>query len=250
MSRDELDMAAVQRDAAVIHSLAMRSVGVRDLDDPVVRALAQWVESVDDGIDDAVAFVMPGSVSSARSVQAGRGRRTMLIAGSTALALVVSGGAAAAVTGDPLAAVKAPLQALAKVNPFSGDETNARDRLPIPAPTKAAANKLLADARRAMAQGHPVKAQRLLAEAKVLLGDDVNPGQQKFIDALTDALPERPGQTGDPGTQPGGGKPDPGTQPGGGTKPDKAPGGKGSASTSTGSQSGLTDGSSSADPDA
>ncbi len=223
MSRDELDMVAVQGDAALVDALATRSVGASDLDDPVVRALAEWGEYVDDGLDDAVTFVMPGSAGAARAAHAGRGRRTMLVAGSTALALVVSGGAAAAVTGDPLAVVKAPLHALGTVNPFSGDETNAGDRLPNPTPTKAQANKLLADARRAMAQDHPVKAQRLLAEAKVLLGDDVNPGQQKFIDALTNALPERPGRSGGTGAEPGdrGNKPDPGTEPGDrGNKPD------------------------------
>ena len=310
MSRDELDMVAVQSDAALMDALATRSVGASDLDDPVVRALAEWREYVDDGLDGTVTFVMPGSTGAARAAQAGRGRRTMLVAGSTALALVVSGGAAAAVTGDPFAAVKAPLHALGKVNPFSGDETNTGDRLPNPTPTKAQANKLLADARRAMAQDHPVKAQRLLAEAKVLLGDDVNPGQQKFIDALTNALPERPGRAGgtgaqpgdrgnkpdpgadpgdrgnkpdpgtdpgdrgnkpdpgaepgdrgnkpDPGTDPGdrGNKPDPGTDPGDrgnkpdpGSKPDKASGGKGSGSASTGSQNGWKDGPSAADPD-
>jgi hypothetical protein len=284
MSRDELDMVAVHGDAALVDALATRSVGASDLDDPVVRALTEWGEYVDDGLDNAVTFVMPGSAGAARAAHAGRGRRTMLVAGSTALALVVSGGAAAAVTGDPLAVVKAPLHALGTVNPFSGGETNAGDRPPNPTPTNAQANKLLADARRAMAQGHPVKAQRLLAEAKVLLGDDVNPGQQKFIDALTNALPERPGRSGgtagepgdrgnkpDPGAEPGdrGNKPDPGAEPGDrgnkpepgaepgdrgnkpepGSKPDNASGDKDAGSASTGSQNGWKGGSSAADAD-
>jgi hypothetical protein len=271
MSRDELDMVAVHGDAALVDALATRSVGASDLDDPVVRALAEWGEYVDDGLDNAVTFVMPGSAGAARAAHAGRGRRTMLVAGSTALALVVSGGAAAAVTGDPLAVVKAPLHALGTVNPFSGGETNAGDRPPNPTPTKAQANKLLADARRAMARDHPVKAQRLLTEAKVLLGDDVNPGQQEFIDALTNALPERPGRSGgtagepgdrgnkpDPGAEPGdrGNKPDPGAEPGDrgnkpdpGSKPDNASGDKDAGSASTGSQSGWKGGSSAADAD-
>jgi hypothetical protein len=217
MVTDELDVEAVQQDAAVIQELASRSGDLRAHDDPVVRALALWVEYVDAGVvDDTASFVMSGpDVGVAR--RTGRGRRGMLIAGSTALALVVSGGAAAAVTGDPLAVVKAPLQALAKANPFNDDDTTARDRLPEQTPTRAQANKLLADARRAMALGNTEKAERLLAKAQDLLGDDVSPGQQKFMDKLDGELPGRPGQAGGPaeGSQGGdkGNVPDQGGQP-------------------------------------
>jgi hypothetical protein len=232
MPTHELDVAAVQQDATIIHDLASRSGDMHDHEDPVVRALAAWVEFVDAGVDDATSFVMT-TPDGAGAHQAGRGRRAMLVAGSTALALVVSGGAAAAVTGDPLAVVKAPFQVLSKANPFNDGETNARDQLPEQTPTRAQANKLLADARRAMAQGNTEKAQRLLAEAKDLLGDDASRGQQKLIDTLDGKLPGPPGQTRDPGqgAQPGGkaGSADQGGQPGGkaGTSDQGAqPGGK------------------------
>jgi hypothetical protein len=68
-----------------------------------------------------------------------------------------------------------------------------------------------------MALGNTEKAERLLAKAQDLLGDDVSPGQQKFMDKLDGELPGRPGQAGGPaeGSQGGdkGNVPDQGGQP-------------------------------------
>ena len=188
MSRHELDMAAVQQDAITVQGLSTRSMDDLDLDDPVVAALATWVSRIDEGIDDTIPFSIGRDAAVNAAPEAGRGRRAALVAGSTVLALVVSGGAAAAVTGDPLLVVKAPFRAIAEVNPFDDDASNARDRLPDQAPAVADANKLLADAQRAMARGDVEEAERLLAEAESLLGDAVNPGQQNRIDKIADGI--------------------------------------------------------------
>jgi hypothetical protein len=187
MSTNEFDAVAVQQDAASVHALATRAFGEVDMNDPAVALLAAWVAEIDNGVDEVAQFVMPQNGSSGSSpvaISAPRGRRAALIAGSAAFALVVSGGAAAAVTGDPLAAVRAPLHALEKLNPFADTVTNARERLPLSAPTTANANKLLADAQRAMARGQTSKAQKLIAEAEALLGGTANPGQLNRLEKL------------------------------------------------------------------
>ena len=192
MGVQEVDIVAVQQDAAAVHALATRAFDEVDMHDPAVAILAAWVTQIDSGVDASTRFVMPQtppSGSSTNVMPASRGRRSALIAGSTVFALVVSGGAAAAVTGDPLAMVRAPLHALGKANPFADDAPGARDRLPEPAPTTAVVNKLLADALRAMANGQITKAEKLLDEATALLGETVNPGQQNRIDKLNGELP-------------------------------------------------------------
>jgi len=191
MSTNEFDAVAVQQDAASVHALATRAFGEVDMNDPAVALLAAWVAQIDDGVDEVAQFVMPQNGSSGSSpvaISAPRGRRAALIAGSAAFALVVSGGAAAAVTGDPLAVVRAPLHALEKVNPFADAVTNARERLPLGTPATANANKLLADAQRAMAQGETSKAQKLIAEAEALLGGTANPGQLNRLEELKDKV--------------------------------------------------------------
>ncbi len=187
MSRHELDMAAVQEDAITVQSLSMRSMDDLDLDDRVVAALAAWVSRIDEGIDDTIPFSIGRDAALHAAPESGKGRRAAMVAGSTVLALVVSSGAAAAVTGDPLMVVKAPFDVLSEVNPFD-DESNARDSLPDQPPAVADANKLLADAQRAMARGDFEKAERLLAEAEALLGDSVKAGQQNRIDKIADDL--------------------------------------------------------------
>ncbi len=191
MSTNEFDAVAVQQDAASVHALATRAFGEVDMNDPAVALLAAWVAQIDDGVDEVAQFVMPQNGSSGPSpvaISAPRGRRAALIAGSAAFALVVSGGAAAAVTGDPLAAVRAPLHALGELNPFADAVTNARERLPLSAPTTANANKLLAGAQRAMAQGRTSEAQKLIAEAEALLGGTANPGQLNRLEKLKDKV--------------------------------------------------------------
>lgn len=195
------------------------------MNDPAVALLAAWVAEIDEGVDEVTRFVMPRVSSpgpTALASSTARGRRTALIVGSTVLALVVSGGAAAAVTGDPLALVRAPLHAIAKVNPFAGDEPKAHETLPEQTPDRAKANKLLADAHRALANGDPAKAQTLLTEATALLGGAANPGQQNRIGKLTGDLPGQSGshQSANMGT---GDKPDQGPKGPG----DKGPGDKG-----------------------
>src|SRR5262245_39033377 len=218
MAVEEVDRVAVQRDAALVHAMATRTLPPDDVDihDPIVAYLAAWVDWVDAGVDeDEPAFdltmgkdrVMNGkdraSMGKDRvvSLQGRRHRRAALIAGSTIAALVVSSGAAAAMTGDPFLVAKAPLKVIEKVNPFDNssddDETdqNAREDLPPTASDVAEANKLLADARRAAAHGDVEKAQRLVDKANALLGGHANPGQQHRIDKLVDDIASgKPGQ--------------------------------------------------------
>jgi hypothetical protein len=163
MAREELDVAAVQRDAQTIQALASRVPALLDEDDPIAHHLAAWVEEIDRGIDPTIVVRVPPRETNLSPASERRGRRAAGVAGATVMALVISSGAAAAVTGDPLAAVKAPLAALKTINPFAGDspETSPAKDLPQAADT----NRLLADARKAIAQGDLQRAKELLEQA-------------------------------------------------------------------------------------
>jgi hypothetical protein len=234
MGDHEVDRLAMQRDAALVHALATRTLppGDVDLDDPIVTHLAVWVDWIDAGVRDGVGGATPLELAGGKdrvvaidSHRRRRPNRAAMVAGGAVVALVVSSGAAAAVTGDPFLVAKAPFEALQKVNPFSSDgdtEQNARDQLPDHAPDVAKANKLLADAQRVAAHGNFEKAQRLVEEAKAMLGDRIDAGQQHRLDHLTEVVAVGTGQTdgttGQPGNSGGGhdhGQPsDPGSQSG------------------------------------
>ncbi|HEX5017513.1 MAG TPA: hypothetical protein VFX15_08005 [Actinomycetes bacterium] len=216
MATDNVDRVAVQRDALLVHALATRSLPADEVDihDPVVGYLAAWVDWVDESVDDAAAFepfVGDQAMGKDRlaAARTKKRNRAALIAGSTVAALVVSSGAAAAVTGDPFLVAKAPLRVLEKVNPFDddGSDHDARNTLPEQTPDVAKANKLLANAQRAAAQGDTEKAQRLLDKASEMLGENPTPGQQARIDHIVAEITgdgtaggegEQPGDTGQP----------------------------------------------------
>jgi hypothetical protein len=186
----DVDVLAVQRDGALVNALAVRGDLHDVADDPVARMLVAWVESVDAGLDDSRPWLMPEQERTPVPPDRRRGRAG-LVAGVTAAVLVVSSGAAAAVTGDALAIVRAPIEVLGRVNPFVGGQEETKDAksgLPEAASPVAGPNKLLADAQRALAQGDVTEAARLLAQAQGLLGDATNPGQQHRIDKLTAQL--------------------------------------------------------------
>jgi hypothetical protein len=191
MSRShDVDVLAVQRDGALVNALAGRGDLHDVADDPVARMLVAWVESIDAGLDDGRSWVVPEQERTPVPPDRRRGRAG-LVAGVTAAVLVVSSGAAAAVTGDALAIVRAPIEVLGRVNPFVGGQEETKDAksgLPEAASPVAGPNKLLADAQRALAQGDVTEAARLLAQAQGLLGDATNPGQQHRIDKLTAQL--------------------------------------------------------------
>jgi hypothetical protein len=232
MPDEEFDRLAVQRDAALIHALATRTVPPLDidLDDPVVTSLVAWVDWIDAGVNEAEVFELAEHKDRVVA-KGGKRHRAALIAGSTVAALVVTSGAAAAVSGDPFLVAKAPFTVIEKINPFDTDG-GAGERLPDRASEVAKANELLADARRAMANGDTAEAERLMAEATAALGDSANPGQQNRIDKLVadiDSGGQNPGSGGGhPSGGPGGGaepdtgKPDNGKPDNG--KPDKNPG--------------------------
>jgi hypothetical protein len=185
----DVDVLAVQHDGALINALAVR--GDLDVfgDDPVAGLLVAWVESIDAGIDDGRSWVVPEQERTpVTPVRPHRRGRAGLVAGATVAVLVVSSGAAAAVTGDALAIVRAPIDVLGRVSPFAAGQDDAKSELPEPAAPVAGPNKLLADAQRALAQGDTEEAARLLAQAQGLLGDVANPGQQHRIDKLTAQL--------------------------------------------------------------
>ena len=184
----DADVLALQQDGALVSALAVRG----DLDgfagDPVAELLGAWVKSIDEGIDDSgSSWVVPEQQPTPVTPIRHRGRAG-LVAGVTAAVLVVSSGAAAAVTGDALAIVRAPIEAFGRVSVFGVGQDDAKDVLPEPASPVAKPNKLLADAQRALAQGNTEEAARLLAQAQGLLGDAANPGQQHRIDKLTAQL--------------------------------------------------------------
>jgi hypothetical protein len=195
----DVDVLAVQHDGALVSALAVRG----DLDDfagdPVAEMLGAWVKSIDDGIDDSSAsWVMPEQQPTPVAPIRHRGRAG-LVAGVTAAVLVVSSGAAAAVTGDALAIVRAPIEALGRVSSIGVGQDDAKDVLPEQASPVAGPNKLLADAQRALAQGDTEEAARLLAQAQGLFGDAANPGQQHRIDKLTAQLGDgNPGKDANP----------------------------------------------------
>jgi hypothetical protein len=214
MVYEEFDRLAVQRDAALIHSLATRTVPPLDVDleDPVVTSLVAWVDWVDVGVNEAEVFELAEHKD--RVVAAhGKRRRAALIAGSTIAALVVTSGAAAAVTGDPFIVAKAPFTVIEKINPFDTDG-GGEQRLPEKAADVAKANALLAQAHRAMANGDTAEAERLMAEATAAFGDNLSPGQQNRIDKLVEMIDSK-GQN-QPGSGAGG---EPGTD-----EPDTSPG--------------------------
>lgn len=186
----DVDVLAVQQDGALVNALAVRGDLDSFADDPVARLLVAWVESIDTGLDEGGPWLMPEQERTPVTPIRRRGRAG-LVAGVTAAVLVVSSGAAAAVTGDALAIVRAPIEVLGRVNPFVGDQDetgNAKADLPEPASPVAGPNKLLADAQRALAQGDVEEAARLLAQAQALLDNAANPGQQHRIDKLAAQL--------------------------------------------------------------
>ena len=214
MADEEFDRLAVQRDAALVHALATRTAPPIDIDlsDPVVTYLESWVDWVDEGVDADEVFVLGQHKDRVAAKRSNR-HRAALIAGSTMAALVVTSGAAAAVTGDPFIVAKAPLSVIEQINPFDSD-SSAGDRLPDNAPEVARVNALLAEAQRAMARGDTAEAERLMDEATAALGDGGNPGQQTRIDKLAEDLKaggqSQPGQGDD---HPSGGPGDSGTDP-------------------------------------
>jgi len=206
MADEEFDRLAVQRDAALVQALATRAVPPLDidLDDPVVTCMAAWVDWIDAGVNEAKVFELAAHKDRVAASHR-RSPRAAMIAGSTVAVLVVTSGAAAAVSGDPFMVAKAPFSVIQKINPFDNDDS-ARQRLPDQAPAVADVNKLLADAQRAMANGDAAEAERLIAEATAALGNSANPGQQNRIDKLVEDIDSGgQNQPGSGGGNPGGG---------------------------------------------
>ena len=149
----DVDVLAVQHDGALINALAVRGDLDAFADDPVAGLLVAWVESIDAGIDDEQVVGWCPSRSATPVTPVRHRGRAGLVAGVTAAVLVVSSGAAAAVTGTRWRSCARRSRSSGGSAPSTVGQDDAKAALPEPAAPVAGPNKLLADAQRALAQG-------------------------------------------------------------------------------------------------
>ena len=198
MSRHELDVVAVQQDAVTVQALSTRSTRRPGPRRPC--RCSCWPPGCRGSTQASTTPVVRVSSRSRSCGQRRAGGRAKgsargLVAGSTVLALVVSSGAAAAVTGDPLLVVRAPFEVLGEGEPLRRRRVG---RTRPPSRTGTGGGRCQQAARRCPAgawhRGDVEEAERLLAEAEALLGDAVNPGQQNRIDKIADGIAGNTGQ--------------------------------------------------------
>ncbi|MGZ4592524.1 MAG: hypothetical protein ACXV3C_01560 [Actinomycetes bacterium] len=119
---DGLDLLPLHRDAALLDALASRSLSAAVAADPVIALLAAFAEQVDDGLDQLAPLGTAGPIvvpqpdgplgevlllpRVAQSAPASRRTARAALAMAVAVAALSVSGAAAAMTGDPLAPYK------------------------------------------------------------------------------------------------------------------------------------------------
>jgi hypothetical protein len=195
---DGLDLLAVQRDDELLDRLGARRAIAGD--DEVTRLLAALAAEVDNAMPAAPllsAAPVPAQVADAET-GAGRGRRlgaagvaaAVLLGGSVALS-----GAAAAVTGDPLAPYKTVGHAVGSVGSAVGHALSfgGGGDLPEQAAPIAHLQKRLAGARAALAHGDTAQVQALVDELTAVLAtadltDEQRAALQQRLDQLEDSL--------------------------------------------------------------
>jgi len=194
---DGLDLLAVQRDDELLDRLGARRAVAGD--DEVNRLLAALAAEVDDAMPaPAVLTAAPGSAPG-HIADAGAGRRRRLGAAGVAAAVLLGGsvalgGAAAAVTGDPLAPYKTVGHAVGSVGSAVGDALSfGGDDLPEQAAPIAHLQKRLAGARAALAHGDTAQVQALVDELTAVLAtadlsDEQRAALQQRLDKLQDSL--------------------------------------------------------------
>jgi len=195
-----LDLISVQRDDELLDLIGLRRALAED--DEVTRLLAALAAEVDDALPAQPTRTSDlGSVPESAPLPVadapGLGRRfgtagvaaAVLLGGSVALS-----GAAAAVTGDPLAPYKTVGHAVGSVGSAVGDALSfGDDDLPEQAAPIAHLNKRLAGARAALAHGNTTEVRALVDQLTALLAtDDLSEEQraalQQRLDKLEDSL--------------------------------------------------------------
>ena len=195
-----LDLLAVQRDDELLDLLGSRRA-MSD-DDEVARLLAALAADVDHALPAAARPTASTTTAPAQVAEAlGHARRlgaagvaaAVLLGGSVALS-----GAAAAVTGDPLAPYRTVGQAVGTVGDAVGTAVGQAlsfgdDDLPEQAAPIAHLNKRLAGARAALAHGHTTEVRALVDELTAVLAtadlsDEQRAALQQRLDKLEDSL--------------------------------------------------------------
>jgi len=232
-----LDLLAVQRDDELLDLLgARRTVPAGD---DVAGLLAALAAEVDEAMPAVpVPTHAPPTTAAPTAETSGHTRRlgaagaaaAVLLGGSVALS-----GAAAAVTGDPLAPYKTVGHAVGTVSSAVGSAVGqalsfGEDDLPEQAAPIAHLNKRLSGARAALAHGDSTQVRALVQELTAVLAtadlsDEQRAAVQQRLDKLEDALAKAPPARPD-GTAKGGGKAPTDKAPAGKAPTDKAPAGK------------------------
>ena len=213
-----LDLLAVQRDDELLDLLGARRA-VSDADE-VGRLLAALAAEVDDAMPKAPFVVAaPGSAAAPAADTPGHARR--LGAAGVAAAVLLGGsvamsGAAAAVTGDPLAPYKTVGHAVGTVGHAVGHAVGnvgsavgnalslGEDDLPEQAATIAHLNKRVAGARAALAHGDTAQVQAVVDELTAVLAtadlsDEQRAALQQKLDRLEDSLAKAASSTAERG---------------------------------------------------
>jgi hypothetical protein len=210
-----LDLLAVQRDDELLDLLGAR--GAVPGSDEVARLLAALTAEVDDALpadpvrtDAGPTAPAAGTPGHTRRFGAAGVAAAVLLGGSVALS-----GAAAAVTGDPLAPYKTVGHAVGTVSSAVGSAVGqalsfGEDDLPEQAAPIAHLNKRLSGARAALAHGDATQVRALVDELTAVLAtadlsDEQRAALQQRLDRLEDAL-AKAAPAPQVGTAKGGGK--------------------------------------------
>jgi hypothetical protein len=216
------DMVAVTEDAYLVDQLSRRA-GVDDVravfaDDRVAQLLVSLVADVDDDLpladNHSLATTMPGGrpwEAAGTALPKERRRPLALVtAAAVAGAVLLSSGAAAAVTGSPLTPWRAAVHAV--WSPEQGATLAEPRSLPSQAADPAQVNQRLSGVGAALAQGRLDDARDQLAAARALVdaGADLPPGQEQRLQNLETRLQSlldgKPGKGGGQGPSAGTGK--------------------------------------------
>ena len=224
MNDSDRDLFAVQEDALLLDILAARGDLSAFSDDPLAPLLGSYVGEVDDGLE-LVDFSGPVLIPPATAVghRSKKHSARFLVAAGTAVVMIGTSGVAAAVTGDPLSPIRAAVNAAtggAERAPTANDGTH-KD-LPDQAAEAAEVARSLGQARRSIARGHLVRAQRQLDELKNGLapGTVLPPGLVQSMADLQSQV-DHPSDQGNSGQPANGDKNEPGQNQGNNNQSDK-----------------------------
>ena len=203
------DLLLVQEDALLVETVARRGDLSAFRDEPLAALLGALAADVDEG-DMAPPTRYAPIVVPATSSHSPRSRprhHTGVVALTVAAVLVGSSGVAAAVTGDPLAAIKGaahlvtgPANGPKADEPSDGQGLGRDGSLPDPAAAEAVLNRSLNQVGRLIARGDLDEARALLVAATAQLaslGNDVAPGMEQRLEAIADRIDRAEGASKD-----------------------------------------------------